>query len=283
MQWIGLLVKKWHLVWNALEVGDACPLAVFGICRTWQYRRKLWGLYLILISFAASVAMFYVFARYRFPMIGVVGLFAAAGIAGSREFFREKNAKHILICLLLVFISAILVNWKIFNKEEFTASTYYNIAHDLSVQGDNAQAAEYYNEALKLSTGNAKIVNNLGLALFKQGKVDEAIIQFNKALRIEPNSAKTHNNLAIVLATMGETDEAIEHFLEVIRIDPEYSPSVYYNLAGMYSRQNKVDESVKWLKMTIEKGYTNWDLIETDKDLDNIRGSSHYKRIIKNR
>jgi len=306
IQWIHLLAKKWHLVWNALEVGDAesqyahykwsfvlkwlgfffhfgviCPLAVFGICLTFQHREKLWGLYLILISFAASVAVFYVFARYRFPMIGVVGLFAAAGISGSHEFFRGKNTKVILVCLLLVFISAILVNWKIFNKDEFSASTYYNIAHDLSAQGDYAQASEYYTEAMQLSPGNAKIINNLGLALFKQGKTGEAIAQFNKALQIEPNSAKTHNNLAIVLATMGETVEAIEHFLEVIRIDPNYNPSVYYNLAGMYSRLNKVDESIKWLKLAIEKGYTNWDLIQTDKDLDNIRDSLTYQEIVK--
>ncbi|MCJ7772986.1 MAG: tetratricopeptide repeat protein [Desulfobacterales bacterium] len=306
MQWVGLLVKKWLLVWNTLEVGDAesqyvhykwsfvlkwlgfffhfgviCPLAVFGIYITWRYRQKLWVLYLVLISFAASVAVFYVFSRYRFPMIGVVVLFAAAGITGSREFFKEKKIKPILICMLLVFKSAIIVNWKLFSKDEFIASTYYNIAHDLSVQGDSVQAAQYYQDALQLSPGNAMIYNNLGLAFFKQGKVNVAISQFNEALQIEPNSAKTHNNLAIVLATIGETDGAIEHFLEVIRIDPDYSPSVYFNLAGMYSRQNKVDESIKWLNMAIEKGYANWDLIKTDKDLDNIRNSSHYKRIVK--
>jgi len=308
VQWIGLMGKKWLLVWNAVEVSDAesqyahttwsavlkwlgfffhfgvlFPLAVFGICVTWQQRRQLWGLYLILFSFASSVAVFYVFSRYRFPMVGVILLFAAAGLAGYREFFREKKIHTILMCLLLVFAAAIFTNWKIFPKEEFMASTYYNIAHDLSIQGDSAQAETYYSKALDLSPANIKIMNNLGLALFKQGKVDEAIYQFEKALQIEPDSANTHNNLAIVLATIGETDKAIEHFLDVIRFDTDCNPSVYYNLAGMYSRQNKVDESIKWLTMAIEKGYANWDLIQTDKDLDNIRDSLDYQRIVKGR
>lgn len=308
MQWIGLLAKKWLLVWNALEVGDAesqyahyhwslvlkwlgflfhfgviCPLAVFGIYITWTHRRQLWVLYLILLSFAASVAMFYVFSRYRFPMIGVVVLFAAAGIAGGLDFFNEKKSAPIFICLLLVFVSAILVNWKIFSKDEFIASTYYNVAHDSSVKGDNAQAAEYYSKAVQFNPGNTKILNNLGLVLFKQGNVDEAILQFQEALKIEPHSAKTHNNLAIIFASIGEMDKAIDHFIEVLRIDPDYSPSVYFNLACIYSRQNKVEESIKWLKMAIEKGYDNWDLIEKDNDLNNIRGSSQYQIILKGR
>ncbi|MBW2366040.1 MAG: glycosyltransferase family 39 protein, partial [Deltaproteobacteria bacterium] len=126
MQWIGLLVKKWHLVWNALEVGDAES----------QYAHYKWSFALKWLGFFFHFGVICPLAVFGIclPMIGVVGLFAAAGITGSREFFREKNTKHILVCLLLVFISAILVNWKIFNKEEFTASTYYNIAHDLSVQ-----------------------------------------------------------------------------------------------------------------------------------------------------
>lgn len=304
LDWLGLMAKKWLLVWNALEVGDAesqyahtkwsfllkllsffihfgviCTLAIFGVFITWRDRERLWMLYLMGISFAASVALFYVFARYRFPLIGVLVLFAAAGISGAIDFFKEKNTKRIWVCLSLVFITAMITNWKLFPKDEFIASTYYNIAFDLSSQGDNSQAVEYYEEALQFSPDNVKIVNNLGLSLFKSGNVDAAVARFNEALQKDPDNAKAHNNMAIVFASIGQTDAAITHFLKVIHIAPEYNPSVYYNLAGMYSRKQNVKESIKWLKIAIEKGYSNWDLIEKDKDLDNIRNTIHYQKI----
>jgi len=55
----------------------------------------------------------------------------------------------------------------------------------------------------------------------------------------------------------------------------------HYNISCMYSRKNNIEESISWLKKAIKKGYNNWDLIKTDKDLENIRGSSYYKELVK--
>jgi hypothetical protein len=44
-----------------------------------------------------------------------------------------------------------------------------------------------------------------------------------------------------------------------------------------------MEESIDWLKEAIKRGYKNWDLIKRDKDLENIRGSSYYKEIIRGR
>ena len=43
-------------------------------------RSQLWILYAMLVAYAASVALFYVFARYRYPLVPLLVLFAAAGI-----------------------------------------------------------------------------------------------------------------------------------------------------------------------------------------------------------
>jgi hypothetical protein len=42
-----------------------------------------------------------------------------------------------------------------------------------------------------------------------------------------------------------------------------------------------VNESIDWLKKAIDKGYSNWESIKTDGDLDNIRESLEYKRLVK--
>jgi hypothetical protein len=48
----------------------------------------------------------------------------------------------------------------------------------------------------------------------------------------------------------------------------------------MYSRLNRVNESVEWLQKAIDKGYANWENIKKDSDLDNIRESPAYKKLI---
>ena len=61
--------------------GVLVPLAVAGIWLTWPDRRRLWVLYAIAATFAITTVAFYVFARYRFPLVPLLVLFAAAGVA----------------------------------------------------------------------------------------------------------------------------------------------------------------------------------------------------------
>jgi len=41
------------------------------------------------------------------------------------------------------------------------------------------------------------------------------------------------------------------------------------------------EESVYWLKKATDKGFDDWDLINRDKDLENIRSSKEFKSIIR--
>ena len=59
------------------------------------------------------------------------------------------------------------------------------------------------------------------------------------------------------------------------------SAEAYYYIACIYARQNKAEISINWLEKAIIKGFKNRDLIETDKNLINIRKSKHYKELIK--
>jgi tetratricopeptide (TPR) repeat protein len=77
-------------------------------------------------------------------------------------------------------------------------------------------------------------------------------------------------------------DRAISLFKKMIGLRPDNAEG-YYNIACIYSKENRIEESIDWLKQAIERGYKNWDLLKTDKDLENIRGSMYYKELIKGR
>src|SRR6185503_13553587 len=104
-QWLALTARKVWLLVNATEMLDTesqesyaeyswplrllgwfghfgvlVPLALLGMMLSWGDRKRLAILYALTGAYAASVLMFYVFARYRLPLVGFFMLFAAAAV-----------------------------------------------------------------------------------------------------------------------------------------------------------------------------------------------------------
>jgi len=104
-QWLSLLGRKVVLLVNATEMLDTesqesyaewswplrlggwfghygvlVPLAALGMMLAWPDRRRMAILYALTGVYAASVLMFYVFARYRLPLVPFLMLFAAAAL-----------------------------------------------------------------------------------------------------------------------------------------------------------------------------------------------------------
>lgn len=73
---------EWSSLLRALrpfDCGALFGLAAFGVALTARHWRRLWFLYAIGTTYALSVVVFYVFARYRFPLVPVL-LVLAAGV-----------------------------------------------------------------------------------------------------------------------------------------------------------------------------------------------------------
>ncbi len=74
--------------------GLLIPLAVLGLIVTWPDRQRLWILYALTVTYALSVVMFYVFARYRYPLVPFLLLFAAAGLWRSTQAFAKLEDRR---------------------------------------------------------------------------------------------------------------------------------------------------------------------------------------------
>ena len=66
-------------------------------------------------------------------------------------------------------------------------------------------------------------------------------------------------------------------------LDPSLKAQASYNIARAYVRQGNAEKSIKWLRKAVEAGFNNWDGLKTDKDLDNIRETSYYRKIMEKR
>ena len=54
-----------------------------------------------------------------------------------------------------------------------------------------------------------------------------------------------------------------------------------YNLACVRSLEKKIDEALEWLRKAVDAGYDEFEWMEQDTDLDNIRQDERYKDILR--
>jgi len=255
--WLALTARKVALLFNAAEMLDTesqesyaewslplrlggvighfgvlVPLAVFGLIVTWSDRRRLWLLHALALSYAASVVVFYVFARYRYPLVPFLLLYAAAGLVapfGSPVDLRPRNwialvraqGRRQWLTAAAIVTVAIFANWPILSTSLMRAITETNLATALQAQGRYDEAMAHYRQALAHRDTYAPAYNNMGTALRAQGKYDEAIAHYRRALELQPEYPGARFNLANAELAKGRPGTAIEQFREALKREPD--------------------------------------------------------------
>ncbi len=160
------------------------------------------------------------------------------------------------------------------------AAAQDNLKQALAVLKEIDTAIYSIKAALNLHPENPGLYYNLGILYHRKGDLNAAGDAYQQALSIEPEFIEALNNLALTYMVQNENDKALALFTKLTALQPD-NAGHYYNLACIYSRQNQIEASIDRLKKAVEKGYDNWALIKTDKDLENTRNSSYYQEFVK--
>jgi tetratricopeptide (TPR) repeat protein len=155
------------------------------------------------------------------PVIGLVKLGAQA--MADRYTYVPLTGLFIIIA----WVAADIVNGKRYRRVIFGAA---GVSMVLILGVGTWFQARYwqnslvlYQRALDVTSNNALVHNNLGVALKKQGRLDDAIEQFRKALRIYPPYNDATANLGASLVEKGLADEAAALCREYLRVGrPDY-------------------------------------------------------------
>jgi tetratricopeptide (TPR) repeat protein len=131
-------------------------------------------------------------------------------------------------------------------KLDPNAGENYFTRANLNIIQDIVNALKDYETASKLSPMNYVIYYNWGTILIIQKKYKEAIKKLKKAIEINPNHA-----------------------------------IVYYNMACIYSLKRNKKKAIEYLKKALKKGFNNFIWMSKDTDLDYVRNTSEYKKLIK--
>jgi tetratricopeptide (TPR) repeat protein len=263
------------LVWNAREIEDSddfyiyqqwswllsflawfnhfgilAPLAIVGIFLTVKQWRQLWVLYAMILSLAGSVAVFFVFGRYRFPLVPFLALFAGAGIAKAVALYQEKNFRPLAVAALLLLGTGIVVNWPIIGISGPGPGGYNNLGNAYSKQGKVDQAIETAKMAIQLRPDYGVAHFNLGNFYARQGRFDLAQTHFEEALRLYPNYAEAHSNFGQLLAQRGDLEGSIREFRKAINLNPSLGEP-YLNLGVALAKQGRMEDAINALRQAV--------------------------------
>jgi tetratricopeptide (TPR) repeat protein len=279
--WLALMARKLALVWNRAEMVDTedqashaeystplrilgplthfgvlVPLAVFGVIVTWPLRKRLWILHAMLVAYAGGVALFYVFARYRYPLVPMLVPFAAAAVleigvlvAGAFTSRRRPAADRRsqwalspLAATVAVVIVAVFANWPMLSTDFMRAVTENNLGVALQAEQRFDEAAAHYRRAIALRSDYAPAYSNLGTVLRAKGQLPPAVDAYEQALRLQPAYPDAHYNLANALLDEGHPDAAAQHFEVALRSVPG-SAEVHNNLGIALAAKGRRDEA----------------------------------------
>jgi tetratricopeptide (TPR) repeat protein/4-amino-4-deoxy-L-arabinose transferase-like glycosyltransferase len=260
--------------------GVLVPLAIIGVWVTWADRRRLAIFYALTIAYATSVVMFYVFARYRFPLVPGLLVFAAAGlsalitqlmasgpeetnhgtaapaampsrgqanprrgisVSSRRGWGPGASGKKLAVAVGVIGV-AIVSNWPLLSGRLMKAITETNLATALYENKQFDEAIAHYERAVALRPDYAPAYTNMGAALRSKGRVTEAVAAHEKSLAIQPDNPDTHFNLANALLDLNRPQEAAEHFRLAGRQGPP-GANVENNLGIALAAEGKMAEA----------------------------------------
>src|SRR5262249_52151881 len=152
-------------------------------------------LYLMLFGFSAAVALFYVFARYRFPMVPILALFGACALAGAWDRWRAGVRTPAAAPVSAMLLAGAVAWLPIVPGRGARALAYENLGIGFSDAGDVKLSAEFFRKAIALEPREPGPHYNLAVTLMRLGETDQAATELETTLRLDPESAPAHDNL----------------------------------------------------------------------------------------
>jgi len=279
--WLLLLGKKWLITWNVVEVEDSddfyvyqqwspllrvlavpghfgllAPLAALGLLLSLNEGRRLAILYALIVTMAMSVAVFYVFGRYRFPVIPILALFAGAGIVRLYEFAKAKRFGWLSGAAAVAILAWFVVRIPVMGAPGPTVAGYSNLARIFARTGKPDEAIANYQKALQIDPQNAVAHYNLGSLLGMRGNVEQSKLHLEQAVRFDPNYAEAHSNLGNVLLLLGNTKEASASYRKALELNPGFDDT-RFNLGMALLRGKEFNGAVEQFQLIVKKNPAN--------------------------
>jgi tetratricopeptide (TPR) repeat protein len=243
--WVRLTAHKARLALNASEIADTesqdvyadssivlrglapwsfgvlLVLAAAGVVLTAHRWKDLWLLYAIGLTYFVGLIAFYVVARYRAPLVPLVLLFAAGGIAAALDGLRSLRVARTVGALAAAIVAAVVAFQPYEHVSAARSMHFTAVASTLSRSGQTDAAIELYRRALRELPSAPAAEFGLATALARNGRLEDAIPHFATTVRAWPEHPEARYNFGLTLLRLGLAEDAIPQLLDAVRLRPE--------------------------------------------------------------
>jgi tetratricopeptide (TPR) repeat protein len=245
---------SWVLRLPLLGFGHALmPLAAAGMVLAWIERRTFALLYVLMAAYAASILAFFMFARYRLPLLPILVVFAAHGLALLPR-LRRQGLRAIPKTAAAVLVGALLlahVPWpeSVVGHRDFRAA-HYNLGFYYWQTERPADAAREFEAAAEL---NAKYLDDaafawtLAQAHERAGDEGRAFELYDRTAALDARSPEPAYRVGLIYFHREMYDRAAERLADAVRRDPGFG-AAYVPLAEAARRLRRFDAALRHLE-----------------------------------
>jgi tetratricopeptide (TPR) repeat protein len=263
-----------HIAARVAHFGILLPIAVLGLIVGWPDRRRLWPIYLMAITYAASVVLFYVSARYRLPLVPFLMLFASIALSLLPNFVRSAGRAAVAATAVVVIALAIFTNWPLWPTGLMRAVTENNLGNTLQTDKRFREAEAHYKRAIEIRpdytpayVNLAQLYANMTDSLVTAGRHEEAVAVFADALDRYPDSSGLRFRFGTLLLQLNRFPEAVDQFRAVIARTP-HTPEAHGNLGAALAASGRTEEAIPEFEEALR---LNPDLVSARRNLEIAR------------
>lgn len=166
-----------------------------------------------------------------------------------------------------------------FSQKQIKNELNYYEAHMLGHLEKNREALELYNKFLEKDPDYSDALLEKAGVLLELEKPKEALKVCEKGLEMFPDDQDLLAQRGSVLLDLNKNKEALSDFEKAIQLDATDDES-WYNKACALSLLNKEEEALDALTVATSLDSENVTAMKDDKDLDNIRNTKRFNRLL---
>ncbi|MGE5279505.1 MAG: tetratricopeptide repeat protein [Deltaproteobacteria bacterium] len=246
------------LILYAVRKGHRSPLAAFSI-----------GWFLLTLLPQANIIPVNAYMSEHWLYLPSIGFCALA--AGGLDLLKSRRGLKAALAataVLILYFGALTLRqnavWNdpiVFYRQTLayaprSARLLNNLGILMYKKGRAQEAADLFRRAIAAEPDYIEAYNDLGNLYKDAGKLDEAQALFKKAIGLDPHYAEAYNNLAIVAFFKGSAEKAIPLFEKAIALRPDFGEA-YYNLAAALFRQKKFGLAARYYGQAEALGTSN--------------------------
>jgi Flp pilus assembly protein TadD len=274
--WVRLTWRKWLMVWNVHEIEDSDDFylyqkwswllsllafvgnfgvlvvaAAVGVLLTSRRWRQIWLLDAMIVSLALSVALFFVFGRYRFAVTPLLTLFAGAAVAQGIALWKRRATANFAAVAVVIVVTGAFVYWPIAGHRGPSAPGYTYLANAYAADGRIDDAIASAHEALKIDPEYGMAHYNLGNFYAQKGRLDDAMQEYRAAIKAYPRFVDPRGNLANILTMKREIGSAIREYRDALTLSPRES-RLHIGLGNALALQGRRDEAIEEFELAVK-------------------------------